>query len=239
MLDIIGAILFGVILAADAAILIGLARIQTSAKLKAFAVAGGWTTMMIVVASLGGFAPGSIGNFPAPVVAFTVLIAAGLLGWFHLRSFRDAFLSLPAAALIGVNGFRLFGIFFILLDQQDRLSAPFGPIAGWGDIITGLAAIGLSGLLLSGRNVSARLLSLWNAFGALDLIAAVSLASLSATGTPFQLFMDPRGTDVMTTLPWIFAATILVPVYLFTHLALAVQLREAGARELRVSEVLV
>jgi Na+/pantothenate symporter len=65
----------------------------------------------------------------------------------------------------------------------------------------------------------------WNAFGALDLVVAVTLAFMSAPGTPYRVFTEGPGTVVMTTLPWILVATFLVPLYLLTHLTIAARLR--------------
>jgi hypothetical protein len=70
----------------------------------------------------------------------------------------------------------------------------------------------------------------WNAGGSLDLVVAVTLAFLSAPGTPYRLFTDRPGTTVMTTMPWILAATFLVPLYLLTHLTIAARLRQ-GPRQ--------
>ena len=68
---------------------------------------------------------------------------------------------------------------------------------------------------------------LWNAFGFLDLVAAVTLGTLSATGAPFCVFRQPPGTSVMGTLPWAFVPTVLVPLYILIHLVIESQLRTA------------
>ena len=114
---------------------------------------------------------------------------------------------------------------FLLLFADGRLSGPFGPSAGWGDIITGIAAIPVAAIAARRQAGSRRVLTAWNAFGALDLVAAVTLAFLSAPGSPYRLFAEGLGTAVMTTLPWILAATFLVPLYLLTHFTIAVRLR--------------
>ena len=80
-------------------------------------------------------------------------------------------------------------------------------------------------MIAVGRAPSKWVISIWNAFGALDLVVAVTLAALSAPGTPFRVFTDPPGTGVMTTIPFIGVATMLDPLYLLTHLTIAVKLR--------------
>lgn len=237
MIDIIAALVFGAMFAIIAVVLVGLSSVQASIKFKVLAIAAGWAATVMTVAAMGGFAPGSIGPFPAPVLAFSILVIAGLAAWFLSTQFRDTLLSVPLPALIGINSFRIAGVFFLLLHSHDRLSAPFGPVAGWGDIITGVAAIPIAAMAAYRKPLSNWAVAVWNTFGALDLVVAVTLAFLSATGSPFQIFMDPRGTEVLTKVPWIAAATLLVPLYLFTHLTIAARLRLANASRLGAREV--
>jgi hypothetical protein len=232
MIDTIAAFIFGAMFATDLAVLIGLAQIQASSKVKAIAAAAIWTVAVLWIAALGGFAPGSIGRFPAPVLAFSFLVIAGFAAWTVSAGFRHALLSVPNSALVGVNTFRIAGVFFILLYEQGRLSAPFGPVAGWGDIVTGVAAIPIAAYAAFGKPVSTRMLAIWNVFGALDLVVAVTLAFLSAPGSPFQIFTDNRGTEVLTHIPWIAAATLLVPLYIFTHWTIFARMKLADSHEL-------
>jgi hypothetical protein len=65
--------------------------------------------------------------------------------------------------------------------------------AGWGDIITGLAAIPLAAAAGGRGKLPRWLLTAWTAFGMLDLILAITLGALSAPGTPFRAFYrSPR-----------------------------------------------
>jgi hypothetical protein len=191
---------------------------------------------MVAIAAMDGFRPGLLGPIPTPVMAFATLVLGSLLAWLAWPAFRDALLSLPLAALVGVNAFRIGGVFFLLLFAEGRLSAPFAPSAGWGDIITGVAAIPIAAVAASRHNVSRRLMAVWNAFRALDLVVAVTLAFLSAPGTPYRLFTEGSGTVVMTTLPWILAATFLVPLYLLTHVTIAARLRLSRYADVTRSE---
>jgi hypothetical protein len=124
----------------------------------------------------------------------------------------------------------------LLLFAGGRLSAPFAQSAGWGDIITGLLAIPLAARAISGQALFRPKIAAWNAFGALDLLVPIALAFLSAPGTPYRVFMDPSGTIVMTTLPWIAVATIFVPLYVLTHFTIAARLRSADMRNLAKQE---
>lgn len=225
MLDIIAALAIGAMFAVDVTVLVGLAAVSRTAKFGAFAIAAAWAVTIVIITAMGGFRPGLIGPVPAPVLAFGALVFASLIAWLIWPAFRRALLSLPLAALVGINSFRIGGVFFLLLSADGRLSSPFAPSAGWGDIITGIAAIPIAASAASARSISRRLLAAWNAFGALDLAIAVTLAFLSAPGTPYRVFMDAPGTVVMTTLPWILVATLLVPLYLLTHFTIAARLR--------------
>lgn len=225
MLDVIAAFGFGAMVAADVAIVVSLAAVSLRSKIVASATAAVWVAAMVAIAAMGGFRPGVLAAIPTPVVAFTTVVLGSLVAWLAWPPFRNALLSIPLGALVGVNAFRIGGVFFLLLFADGRLSAPFAPSAGWGDIITGIAAIPVAAVAASRQNGSRRLLAAWNAFGAVDLVVAVTLAFLSAPGTPYRVFTEGPGTVVMATVPWILAATVLVPLYLLTHFTIAVRLR--------------
>ncbi len=231
LLDVIGALLLGAICTADIAVLIGLAVIRPATKVVAFVIAAAWISLIFTIGALGGFAAGVTGPFPAPVIPFLTLMIGGLVAWFAWPAFRSALLSVPLWALIGINVFRILGVFFLILHHQGRLAAPFAISAGWGDIITGLAAIPLAALAGWRGKLPRWLLAAWTAFGTSDLIVAITLGALSAPGTPFRVFTEAPGTVTMGTLPWVAIPTFLVPLYLMTHLTIAVRLRTAGASQ--------
>lgn len=186
-----------------------------------------WAAALVDLAAAGALAPGATGPVPGPGFAFIAAILA-LFGTFGLSArFRNALLAIPMPVLVGLNMVRVGGIFFLLLLAEQRLSSPFAASAGWGDIITGLAAIPLTFALA--RN--ARFVwpvALWNAFGTLDLIGAILLGMLSAPGTPFQVFTAAPGTIAMTSVPWIIIPTILVPLLFLLHFTIAAKLRSAN-----------
>jgi hypothetical protein len=225
MFDIIGTVFATTLYATLVGVLIGLAPARDATKLAAFAAAGVW--LVIVVATAAAIDLWAIPGGPVPVnlLPFIVLMALLFGAWFLMPKVRDALLSLPLPALVALNIGRVVGIFFVFLYAQGRLSAPFAQSAGWGDVITGLLAIPL---VLSMRTRAGRAttpLALWNAFGTLDLIAAISLGIMSAPGTPLRVFTEGPGTAVMAQLPWMMIPTMLVPLYLLVHLTIATKLR--------------
>lgn len=227
MLDVIGAIFATAFCATVVGVLVGLSPVRAAIRLAVFAAAAKWVGIIVTVATLGGLAPGMLGPIPANLLPFAGLLALLFGGWFLVPRFRTALLSVPLPALVGVHAGRLGGVFFLLLYADGRLSAPFAPTAGVGDMITGTLAIPLAAMLALGFDIRRAWLRVWNAFGALDLVVAISLGLLSAPGTPFRVFTEEPGTQTMTALPWAFVPAMLVPIFLLVHVAIATKLRAA------------
>jgi hypothetical protein len=225
MLDMIGAIIGTAVYAVLVGVLVGFAPGHGPTKLATIAAAAVWGGIIVTLSALGGFAPGATGPIPAPVFAFAGFLALLFGGWFLLPRFRNALLSVPLPVLIGLNAARLGGVFFLLLAADGRLSAPFAPVAGAGDMVVAGLAVPLAVMAASGANARPAWLGIWNALGALDLIVAVSLGLLSAPGTPFHVFTEGPGTVAMTTVPWVMVPAMLVPLYLLIHLTVAAKLR--------------
>jgi len=225
MINLIGWLFGASVYVAMLGVVLSLSTASALQKWITFIVALGWGALIIAVGTLGGFAPGAAGPVPGPGLALVGLMALLFGGWFLVPQFRAALLSVPLPALVALNVGRIGGIMFIVLAANGRLSAPFAPSAGWGDVITGVAAIPLA--LMARRDLArvATPLALWNAFGILDLVVAVSLGMLSAPGTPFRVFTDEPGTTAMGQLPWVMIPSILVPIYLLIHLTIATKLR--------------
>jgi hypothetical protein len=138
---------------------------------------------------------------------------------------RKAMLSLPLPLMVGLNIGRIFAVLFLLLGTAGRLSGPFPYSAGWGDIITGAVALPL--LWRAGQPARhAALLHAWNAFGMLDLVAAIVVGVMSAKDSVLQIF-PPPGSDAMQYLPWSFVPTVLVPIWMVLHAIIFVRLRRA------------
>lgn len=228
MLDIIAAIFATAAYTTVVGALVGSSPVGAGRRLAAFAAAAVWLVVIVAVAALGGLAPGVLGPVPANLLPFTGLLALLFGGWFLVPQFRTALLAVPLPVLVGVNAARLGGVFFLLIYADGRLSAPFAPAAGVGDMITGALAIPLAAMLALGLHLHRAWLGLWNAFGALDLVVAVFLGVLSAPGTSFRVFTEGPGTLAMTTVPWVFVPAMLVPIFLLVHFAVATRLRTAA-----------
>jgi hypothetical protein len=225
MLDIVAAIYATAYFAAQMGLLIGFSPVRREAKLAAFAAAAAWLAMVVAAYTVGGLRPGVLGPVPVNLLPFILLLAVLFGSWFLLPQTRHALLSVPLPALVAVHAGRVGGLFFLILYFDGRLSAPFAPAAAIGDIITGAVALLLVPVLAFGFELRSLWLKVWNAFGALDLAVAITLAVLSAPGTPFRVFTEGPGTQLMGMLPWIFVPAMLVPIDLLVHFTIAAKLK--------------
>lgn len=180
--------------------------------------------LWVGIAAAGSAAGWMAATGPFPIIGIFVVVplvaAAFATAW---PQARRALLSLPLPLIVGLNVGRVFAVLFLMLEAAGRLSGPFPYSAAWGDIITGVVAIPLLWLARDpARNRT--VLHLWNAFGMLDLIAAIGLGVVSAEGSPLQVFAGP-GSEAMQHLPWSFVPTVLVPIWMILHAIVWAKLR--------------
>jgi hypothetical protein len=183
MLEIINAIVLGASLAITVTVLTTQADVSWNAHRWAIAGILVWTALIVAAAATGHFTPGSPGIVIQPPAIFAVATIALLIAWVFSPQFRRAMLSIPLQALVGLNVLRVLGVFFVLKYVTHELAAPFGPVAGLGDTITGLIAIPLA-ISIARGSFSKSSVAWWNAFGALDLFTALTLGALSQDGVP-------------------------------------------------------
>lgn len=158
---------------------------------------------------------GALQNSPLvlPVLFALPLVAVGLLA--SSAAVRSALMAIPVQIIVALNAMRVLGVFMVLAAVTGSMSGPFPYSAGIGDIITGIFALSIA--RIAARNPRDIRVLEWNIFGALDLIAAVSLGMMSAKGSPLQIFHSGPGSALMTTLPWALIPLVLVPTYLIGH----------------------
>jgi hypothetical protein len=233
MLDFIGSLLGGAAVAVNlAAIAValpgGLAR-----KLVGAAGAGVWIGLSAYVAATGQLEVHPDQPFPLIGVFVFAPLAAFGIAWALSRGFRAAMLALPMPLLVGLNTIRALGFMFLALQAVGRLGGPFPVSAGVGDITTGVLALPVALLAARGSPRWSPVIAAWNAFGVLDLTAAVALGVTSANGSPLQLIFAGAGSEAVQHLPFSLIPTVLVPFFLITHAVVAAQLtRQARARAL-------
>jgi hypothetical protein len=230
MLDMVGAIslssLFVVMVTSVTVAAPWSRRAKTTTAVVLFA----WGAVIVAVSAAGFFEHGHKPGVPA--VAFGVLppLLIAILAWLFVPAVRRRAMDIPLTVLTALNIGRILGIFFILLQFEGRLPAPFAPSAGWGDVATGLLAIPVTLSLLRRSKNASSYAQAWNIFGVLDLFAAVGLGIASSPDASFRIFDAAPGTAAMGTLPWVLIPTVLVPFYLAMNLVIAARLMQDARR---------
>ena len=230
MLEVVDAIVLGASVAITITVLTTQADVSWSARRWSIAGTLVWFGLIVTGATTGHFTPGTTGIVIQPPAIFAVATTALSIAWAFSPRFRRALLSIPLQALVGLNVLRVLGVFFVLKYLTNELGAPFGPVAGLGDTLTGLFAIPLA-ISIARGSFRTSSVAWWNAFGALDLFVALTLGVLSQDGVPFRVFVGEPGLTVLTQLPSVIVPTVLVPVYLLIHLTIAYRLAQTSARQ--------
>jgi hypothetical protein len=216
-------------LTVSASIVVGFlswAMAQTAGRRAAVLIAlGAWFALVLAIGAAGALSPAQGG--PAALgLAVVWPIAALVVAYRALPSVRSAMAATPLPALIALHAIRLLGLLFVVLYAKGRLPAPFAPSAGWGDILIGATALPLAWAVARFGASVRRLVFLWSALGVADLVAAVTLGTLSAPG-PLQVFVGPPDSSPMTTLPWLLIPGFLVPCLMFLHVVIFARLAKA------------
>jgi hypothetical protein len=225
LFDVIGA----VELTASAAIVVAVVSIgfgaDAGARRRIAAVLAAWFVAVVALAATKALSDtgrgiGVQGLGLAVIVPFALLTLAIL----RLPSLRRQLESVPLSWLTAVHAVRVLGVSFVLLYAAGRLPAPFAPVAGWGDIAIGLAALPVAWLVHHRATGWRGALLTWNTLGLLDLATAVTLGVLSSPG-PLRLIHTPTDSGLVSTLPWLIIPGFLVPLLAVTHIALFHRLR--------------
>ncbi|KRR19823.1 hypothetical protein CQ14_38930 [Bradyrhizobium lablabi] len=226
MLDFIGTTVLVAAIIFSINALTGAMPINSSQRIALSIGAGLWTGL---AAALSGanllLGSNPIGPPTIGTVITLPLIAAAVAAWIS-PSVRATLLGMPMPFLIGLNVWRVAGGFFLLLAAEGRLAGPFPTSAGWGDIITGVLALPVAWLALRGQGSA--LVWTWNAFGMLDLVAALAFGIMSANGSPLQIIHAGEGSEAVQVLPWSLIPTVLVPMYLIVHGIIFAKLAQNG-----------
>jgi hypothetical protein len=219
MLDLLGA----VELTACAAVGVAVFSIEfgrdVATRLRLAVALGTWFVLVVSLAATRALhyehALGSPGVGLAVFVPFVALWVSLL----RVPALRRGLMEASVPMLVALHVARLLGANFVLLYSAGRLPAPFAPIAGWGDILVGAAAVPVAWLVARGAAGWRSALLAWNVVGLVDLTTAIVLGVLSSPG-PLRVFRGQPGTGDMSTLPWMLIPAFLVPLLAVTHLAI-------------------
>jgi hypothetical protein len=186
-----------------------------------------WLAITAGVAATGIYAADADETVPWIGVGLAVPLVLGAVAL--RRPLVRAALTHPRtpALLAAVQTFRIVGGVFLVLLAGGQLPAGFALPAGIGDVLVGLAAPAVAVALW--RRPQRRALGLaFNAFGLLDLVAAVSLGVALAPG-PLQAVLTEPTTVLMGLLPMVLVPTMAVPLAVLVHLVSFALLRAPRA----------
>jgi len=172
-----------------------------------------WAVAAGTVAARGYLRPASAESAP-PVglvlaIAFTVM-ALSLIFSSTLRS-----LLTNQRNLIWMNVWRLEGIVFLLLMVNGQMPALWALPSGIGDIIVGITAPWVASKV--NTPAGERRAIVFNLFGMLDLIVAVSLGIMTNPGR-LQVFHTTISSTLITDFPLALVPTFLVPLAFALHI---------------------
>ena len=185
----------------------------------------GWFAVVLSMALAGAFETAA-GERPFAILIAVILpVAIYGMAYLGLNAFRAWVLALDMRPLILLHSWRMVGAGFVMLYFYDRLPALFALPAGVGDAMVAVAAV-FVGIALYQRpeTVPRYRIYLWNTFGLVDFIVAVSLGVLTRTGEILHAGAQ-AGSDIMSSFPLALIPGFAVPFYFITHLIIYAQLR--------------
>jgi hypothetical protein len=229
MLDVVGGISLTALFALGCAVLIGRSPLEASARVRLAIVALLWFTGIGVLAAAGVFSASGAGT---PAIGAALLAPLAVALWAVRRSpaVRALALGIPLSVLVALHAGRFLGVFFLLLFASGRLPQTFALTAGWGDIAVAAASLPLAWAVHRRTSGWRTLTGAWNVVGFVDLVTAVTLGVGSAPGSPARFIFETQASGAMGSLPWILVPTVMVPLYMLSHIAIFARLAHEGAR---------
>jgi len=150
-------------------------------------------------------------------------IAVFAIAWRASEQFREWVLAIDTGVLVILHSWRMVGMGFLFLYAYDLLPGLFAWLAGAGDMLAALGAVLIGTTLLKGKEVSRATLLKWNTFGLLDFMVAVIVGTVLRS----TYLGGAVNTDAMAQLPLSLVPTVVVPLYIITHLMIYLQLKNS------------
>jgi hypothetical protein len=191
-------------------------RAQKSPREARVAVASGiavaaWAIIAIALARAGVFQAPGLAVPPVGINMIVVLLVMAIALTLS-PSLRD--LVSRQSGIIRLQEWRVAGLLLLTHTALGHVPLLFGLPAGVGDVLVGITAFGVarSADIPQGR----RRAILWNAFGVLDLVVAVTLGVTTSPG-PTQVFHTVPTSAMLTTFPLALVPVFAVPLALTLH----------------------
>lgn len=192
-----------------------------------FAALALWLGLVSYLASQGAFvgSPGSppLGLFAGAAIPLVVFFAA-YFGW---SAFQAFILNTDLRLVTALQGWRWAGLGFLTLYASGILPWLFAFPAGLGDMAIGFTAPWiLLRLVRQPTFVSSRRYRMWNIFGIIDFIVALSTGVLCSGLFPgISRLVGNITTSPMTRLPLILIPAYMVPFFIMLHATALLQAR--------------
>ncbi len=199
-----------------------------------FLIGVSWFASIIAIALSGGF-EADIGKKPiAILLAVTMPVIIFGTSYLNIKGFRNWILALDMRQLILLHSWRMVGVGFIFLYFHDKLPALFALPAGIGDAIAAISALFLGiALYQNASTVPQKRVYVWNTFGLLDFIIAVSMGVTTRTNE-ILYFTDQASSDIMGVFPLVLIPCFIVPFYIITHIIIYIQVGNIWRKQTEV-----
>lgn len=179
---------------------------------------------------------GLAAQFQITLVSLALGLLAGLLPLAVSPTFRQVVRAIPETWIVGLHAIRLEGFLFLALLDMGRLPPQFALSAGYGDMLTGLLALGLVYLLGKRKSYARGLVIGWNALGLLDFVSAIVTGGIFIV--PFAIQLAGAGISLGYLNFVLIIPAFGVPMYAVLHIYSLYQMltgretRRAGAAAL-------
>lgn len=170
----------------------------------------------------------------APTIEFGIFAPIAIGAWLVWRSrpINRLIDAAPQSWIIGVQLYRALGLVFLILMARGELPGEFAWPAGVGDVIVGVTAPFVAMAFARGAPHREQLAYVWNVFGLLDLMVAVSAGFLTSP-SPIQMLALSAPNVLISAFPLALIPVFAVPVSVLLHIVSLIKL----ARESQSSAV--
>jgi len=187
-----------------------------------------WLGLVIYLGSKGTFV-GSADSPPLPLfLGFAIPLAVFFAAYFGSNAFRTFILSADLRFVTAIQAWRWGGLGFLSLYAYHVLPGLFAFPAGLGDMAIGVAApLMVLELVRRPSFAATRRYVMWNIFGLVDFVIALSLGTLCSGFFPgITRLIGNVTTSPMTHLPLILIPAYMVPLFSMLHFTSLFQARQ-------------
>jgi len=183
-----------------------------------------WLGFVFVLGIRGSFI-GSADSPPLPIFfGLAIPLVVFFAAYFGWGTFRAFILSADLRLVAAMQGWRWAGLGFLSLYAHGVLPGLFALPAGLGDMAIGVTAPWIVLRLTHNSSfVTSRRFVLWNIMGIIDLIVAISMATISSGFLPG--ITGNVTTSPMAQLPLVLIPVYLVPLFIMLHFTALTQAR--------------